>query len=141
MILEHLNYAAVAVSAVAYFMVGSIWFTPIGFSKPWMKGHGIVMPDDATAQAQMKKEMPKLFAMTFVLCFLAVLSVACIEGIARVNNCMAGAKVGLAAAVFAFVAIAQSHMYTRKSFKLVLIDAGYHIVSLVIVGIILAVWH
>ncbi|HXP51282.1 MAG TPA: DUF1761 domain-containing protein [Bacteroidia bacterium] len=141
MILEHINYLAVAVSAVAYFMVGSVWFTPIGFGKAWMKGHGIVMPDDATAQAQMRKEMPMLFGKTFVLCFVASLSVACLQGAIDTSSWMAGAKLGLACGAFVFVGFTQSHMYTRKSFQLAIIDSGYHVIGLTIAGIILTLWR
>jgi len=140
MILSHLNYLAVLVSTIAYFAVGALWFSVL-FGKPWMHGHGIVMPDDATAKAQMQKEMPMLMIKTFLLCFVATTGLAYMEAACCSYNWMAGAKIGIVAGVFVFVAIAQSHMYTRKTLKLTVIDAGYHVVSLVIAGIILSVWR
>ena len=140
MILSHLNYLAILVSTIAYFAVGALWFSAL-FSKPWVKGHGIVMPDDATAKAQMQKEMPMLMAKTFVLCFLATVALAYLEVACCSFTWMAGAKVGLLAGAFVLVAITQSHMYTRKTFMLSLIDAGYHMVGLVMAGIILSVWR
>jgi hypothetical protein len=140
MILEHLNYLAVAVSAIAYFAIGSVWFSPVGFSKPWMSGHNISMPTDEETRKKMMKEMPKYMAFSLLSCFVATIALACLQGLIGTHNWMAGAKLGLVAGSFVFIAFAQSHMYTRKSFKLVLIDAGYHIVGLVLVGIILSVW-
>jgi hypothetical protein len=140
MILSHLNYLAVLVSTLAYFAVGALWFSVL-FGKPWMQGHGIVMPDDATAKAQMQKEMPMMMAKTFLLCFVATVGLAYLEVACCSFNWMAGAKIGILAGLFVSVAMAQSHMYTRKTFKLVLIDAGYHVVGLLIAGIILSVWR
>jgi hypothetical protein len=140
MILSHLNYLAVLMSTLAYFAVGSLWFSVL-FGKPWMQGHNITMPDDETAKAQMKKEMPMMMIKTFVLCFVSTLAMAYLQVASCSFNWMAGAKIGIMSGVFVFVATAQSHMYTRKTFKLTLIDAGYHIVGLLIAGIILSVWR
>ena len=140
MILTHLNYLAVAVCSIIYFGLGAIWFSPMLFSKPWMAGHGIVLPDDATAKEQMRKEMPKMMGMTFVLCVLSTIVLAYLLVRTGASDWMGGAKIGLVTAFFPFMTMGLSHMYTRKSFKLTMIDAGYHIVSLIIVGIILSVW-
>ena len=141
MILQELSYVKVAVSAIAYFAVGSVWFSPIGFSKVWSEGHGISMDRSEEGMAKMKKEMPMFMLKTLILCFIGTISLACLMGISEISNLCAGIKLGLAVSVFPFTSIAMSHMYTRKSFKLTLIDSGYHVVGLTIASIILSVWH
>lgn len=141
MILTHLNYLAVIVATLAYFALGAIWFSPMLFSKPWMAGHGITMPEGDEAKARMRKEMPKMMLVTLILCFIGTLGMGYLETAACTFNWMGGAKIGIVAGGFILIAMALSHMYTKKSFKLTLIDAGYHIVGLIIVGVILAVWR
>lgn len=141
MILQQLNYLHVIVAAIAYFAVGAVWFTPIGFAKPWMEGYGITMPTDPEIQKKMKKEMPKYMGITLVLCFVGTVALACLQGVIGTNGVMSGVKLGIAAGSFVGVAFAMSHLHTRKSFKLTLIDSGYHIVGLSIASIILSVWH
>jgi hypothetical protein len=78
---------------------------------------------------------------TFIVCFVMTIAMACLVGIIDARNCMVGFKIGLLASVFASGTIYLSHMYTGKSFKLTMIDAGYHVVGLIVVGIILSVWR
>ncbi|HSY75224.1 MAG TPA: DUF1761 domain-containing protein [Bacteroidia bacterium] len=140
MILEHLNYLPIAVAALAYFAIGSVWFSPVGFSKAWMQGHNITMPTDEETKKKMMKEMPKYMLFSLTSSFVGAVVLAALQGVIGINGWMAGVKLGLAAAAFIFIAFAQSHMYTRKSFKLLLIDSGYHIVGLVLASVILSVW-
>jgi hypothetical protein len=137
---SHLNYLAVIVCTLAYFIIGALWFSPVLFSKSWMAGHGISMPNSDADKARMRKEMPKMMAITFLLCLIGTVAIAYLEAAFGINNWMTGCKLGLFAGIFVFITLALSYMYTKKSFKLVLIDAGYHIVSLIIVATILAIW-
>jgi len=141
MIISHLNYAAVAVSAIIYFAIGGMWFSPLLFVKPWMAGHGITMPTDEATKAEFRKQMPRQMAITFLMCFIGTIGVAYLEAAAYTTNWMMGAKIGLIAGVFGSITLGLSHMYTSKSFKTFVIDAGYHVVGLIIVGIVLAVWR
>jgi hypothetical protein len=141
MILEHLNYLAVAVCTVIYFVIGGTWFSPILFSKPWMDGHKIVMPTDDIAKAEMRKKMPTQMLTTFIVCFIMTVAMACLVSIFNSHSAIVGIKIGLLASVFGGGTILLSHMFTGKSMKTMMIDAGYHIVGLIVVGIILSVWR
>jgi hypothetical protein len=139
--LSHLNYLAVLVSTLAYFILGALWYSPVLFSKPWMAGHGISMPDNDEAKAKMKKQMPMMMLMTFVVCFIASVAIGWLEAVIGATNCVLGLKIGVVASVFPCVAIALSHMYTQKSFKLTVIDAGYHVAGVIAAAVILSVWR
>lgn len=140
MIIQNLNWLAVAVSALAYFCLGAIWFNPNVFGKVWMKGHGL------TPTEEDKKRMPMMFAVTFILCFIGAIAVGYfvyVFSFYEVNwRWYSGAKVGLIAGCgFAGVAIAMNYMYTRKSWTLIIIDSAYHVVGMVMAGIIMSVWR
>lgn len=141
MILSELNYLAVAVCAVIYFGIGGMWYSPIMFAKPWMAGHGITMPSTDEEKAKMRKGMGMLMGTTFIMGFIGVMALAYMETAMFAKNWMTGAKCGIIASVFACLAMGLNYLYTRKSMKIYIIDVGYHLVSLVIVGIILSVWR
>jgi len=140
MILSHLNYLAVAVCTIIYFAIGAVWFSML-FGKPWMEGHGITMPSDEERNAAMKKEMPKYMLMSLMFSLIGVLALGYMETAMYTHDWMTGCKAGLLASAFVIIVVGQSHMYTRKSFKVFMIDAGYHMVSLIITAIILSVWR
>jgi hypothetical protein len=140
MILTHLNYLAVIVSTIAYFGIGAVWFSPALFANTWMKGHGISMPTDEETKKKMRAEMPKYMLINLIACFIGTLCIGYLEVAGCIFTWCGGAKFGLIGGVLICIAIGLSHMYTKKGFKTFMIDAGYHTVSLVIVGIIMAVW-
>ncbi len=135
MILMHLNYLAVAVSAIAYFALGAIYFNPNVMGKAWMEGHQLGNPTE-----EEKKGVPKLMAMTFVVCLFACIALGALVKIIHPSSLLVGAKIGLVAGAFATIAIGMSYMYTRKGTKLIAIDSAYHVIGLVIAAIIQTAW-
>lgn len=142
MIIQNFNWLAVVVSAIAYFALGAIWFNPKVFGTIWMKGHNLTPPTEED-----KKRMPILMLSTFVLCLIGVTALAYFVYVSRFylhTNWIwySGAKIGLLAGCgFSGVGIAMNYLYTRKSFTLILIDSAYHIVGMIIAGIILSMWR
>lgn len=59
----YINYLAVLVAAVAQFIIGAIWYTPI-FGKMWGKIHGFDA-QSPEVQADMRKKMMPLLAAQF----------------------------------------------------------------------------
>jgi hypothetical protein len=135
MILTQLNYLAVAVSAFVYFAIGAIYFNPKVFGTTWMQGHALSPPTE-----EEKKGMGKLMAVTFVYCLISCIGIGCLVQIIRPGTWFVGAKIGLLAGTFSSVGIAVSHMYTRKSFSLAIIDSGYHLIGSILAGIIQTMW-
>jgi hypothetical protein len=127
MILLKLNYLAVAISAVAYFVLGAIYFNPKVVGTSWMKGHRLNEPTEED-----KKGIGKMMATTFVYCFVACIGLNCLVLIVHPTTWLLAAKVGLLASVFSSISLAMSHMYTKKSLQLVAIDSGYHVIGLII---------
>jgi hypothetical protein len=54
---------------------------------------------------------------------------------------MVGIKIGATCGVFATMSIAMSYMYTKKSFKIVIIDSAYHVIGLAIAAVIQTAWQ
>src|SRR5712691_4730351 len=72
----HVNYLAVLVAAVAVFVLGWLWYSPLLFFKPWMRLRGL---DPVAAMAGAKMPGGKLvieFARCIVLAYVIARFVA-----------------------------------------------------------------
>jgi len=129
----HLNYIAIIVSALSTFLIGGLWYSPAVFGKAWMRENGF-------KEEEMKQSnMIKIFGLTFFLSFIAAVNLAMFLG--PEDKPAMGALWGFLAG-FGWVAtfVGTHYLFERKSFTLFLINAGYSVVSLTVMGVILAAW-
>ena len=128
-----LNLWAILVAALSTFLIGGLWYSPAVFGKAWMKENGF------TEEGLKGGNMVKIFGLAFVLGLIAAINLAMFMG--PENKPEMGALWGFLAG-FGWVAtfIGTHYLFERRSFKLFLINSGYSIVSLTIMGIIIAAW-
>ena len=134
-IFSNINWLAVLVAAVAYFLVGGLWYSLL-FKKAWIKASGVNMNDPNA-----KKGVGGIFFTSFILMIIACIGLAFF--ITRINNWgwMTGLKIGLIAGVcFCATAVSNSYLYEKRPMSLHLINGFYNIFGCVIAGIIIAVW-
>lgn len=84
--------------------------------------------------------MAKIFGLAFIAGLVIAFNLAMFLG--AESTAGTGAFYGFLAG-FGWVAMAfgTSYLFEHKSFKLYLINAGYHVVSFTIVGAIIGGWH
>ena len=134
---SHINWLAVLVAAVAYFILGALWFSKILFAPMWIKGHGINVNDPNG-----RKGMGQMMFLSFIAFFIICIGLALLVVKMDLNGYMSGIKLALATGIcFSWMAISISHLYTKKPFSLHLIDGAYHLVGQIIATIILSVWR
>jgi hypothetical protein len=131
--MEGLNIWAVLLAALSTFLIGGLWYSPAVFGKSWMRENGL------TEESLKGSNMFKIFGLAFVLALIAAINLAMFLG--PENRAGMGALWGFAAG-FGWVAtfIGTHYLFERKSFTLFLINAGYSVVALTIMGVILAAW-
>lgn len=131
--MDQFNIWAVLVAALSTFLIGGLWYSPSVFGKAWMRENGF------TEEGMKNANMIKIFGLAFFLALIAAFNLAMYMG--PENRPAMGAFWGFLAG-FGWVAtfIGTHYLFERKSFTLFLINAGYSIVSLTIMGIILAAW-
>lgn len=126
-----MNYWAVLVAAVSSFMLGGLWYSPALFGKMWNDENGGVKQDGHPA---------KVFGIAFLFSLLAAVAFARWVGpapsldYAIKHGILAG--FGMVAACFGI-----NYQFAQRSFKLWLIDGGYHTAQFLIFGLILGLWH
>ncbi|AYB32158.1 DUF1761 domain-containing protein [Chryseolinea soli] len=127
------NYLAVIVAALSTFLVGGLWYSPALFGKAWMRENGF------TEEGMKGRSMAKIFGLAFFLALISAINLAMFLG--PENRPAMGALWGFAAG-FGWVAtfVGTHYLFERKSFALFLINAGYSVVSLTLMGVILAAW-
>ena len=139
-----INYLAVLASTVFMMFLGGLWYGPL-FGKQWIALMGFDPQKVADMQAKGMGAMWKSYALMALgaLVMSFVLAHSVIFGAAYLNQ--SGMSVGLQAGFWSwagFIAPATMGMvlWEGKSWKLWFINAGYYLVGLLVVGVILALW-
>jgi hypothetical protein len=133
--LSQLNLIAVIVSTVIYFILGSLWYSPVLFSKSWMELQKIE-PDNMN-----KGKLPVMLSVTLVLNLIICIAIGFLVVKTGVNTFLGGIKLGLLCGIaFVCTTLGVTFLFENRPFKLFAIDAGYHVTGILIASIILAVW-
>ena len=133
-VLSRLNYWAVLTAALSAFLIGGAWYSPALFAKRWMAANRLV-------EADLKQSNIRLiFGGSFALALISALALAMFIGPSPSLSfgAIAGALVGLC---WVGTSFGITYLFERKPFILFLINAGYHLVTFTVMGIILALWH
>ena len=127
------NIWAVLAAALSTFLIGGLWYSPALFGKAWMRENGF------TEESMKGANMVRIFGLAFLLGVIAAINLTMFMG--PENNPAMGALWGFLAG-FGWVAtfVGTHYLFERRSLRLFLINAGYSIVALTIMGIILAAW-
>ena len=131
---HNLNWLAIIVAAVSAFMLGGLWYSPLMFVKRWMKETGI------TQESTKNANMLKLFGFSFILSCIASFFLAMFigAGAGGAFGALAGFMAGFGW-VLTFLGII--YLFESRSLALFLINAGYSVVSLTIMGFIIGIWQ
>ncbi|MEK7201885.1 MAG: DUF1761 domain-containing protein [Patescibacteria group bacterium] len=134
-----INYLAVVVSAIAAMVVGYLWYGPL-FGRQWRHLMGV------TKESMSQKFMTQTYTIMFisVLVMAGVLAHNLVFGSAFLNlsGVTAGIQVGFWNWLGFVVPVSLGTvLWERKPWKLWFINAGYYLVVMVKMGIILALWQ
>ncbi len=143
--MPQINFWAVLVSAVVYFVIGWVWHSPLMFGKVWEKWLGFDKLSKKEKKAMMKKMGP-VMGVAFLTTLLAAycLAYTVMSGMSFYH--VAGVSAGLQAGFWTwlgFIVTTQLNgvLWEKKPFKIYLINISYYLVSFLVMGSILAVWQ
>jgi hypothetical protein len=134
----YINIWAVLVSALAFWALGAIWYSPLLFSKRWQKEVGFKEEDVN------KTNMALVFGGSFVLMLFMVWALNFVinshkpEDVSLKMGLHYGAFTGF---FFAMLTMGINYLYQRRSVVLWLIDGIYVVLGLAIAGMILGAWR
>ena len=128
------NYFAVLAAAVATFVIGGLWYSPLLFQQPWMRAAGV------TADT-LQGGAARVFGVSFVLALVMAFNLAMF--LAPANTTVAwGATAGALAGVgWVALSVTTTALFERRPWSYALINGGYWAVSFVVMGAILGAWR
>lgn len=136
-VLGDLNWLAVIVATIVYFGIGGIWFANAVLGKAWQRAGGFEIPAD-------QRPGPAYFIGPFITCLITTIAVAMLAKATGTDTVGEGIVLGLVVGIGIVTAVAAvGGLFDPQKANppvWVAISAGYHVVSLLIVGVILAVW-
>jgi Protein of unknown function (DUF1761) len=129
---------AILVAAVVAWLIGALWYSPVMFAKAWVNAHGYT-PEQVAA---MRVTQGKVIASILV----AMILMAAVLQIFLNHLGATSLRTGMGWAFHAWLGFALplgfiAHLYSHKRITAWLIDLGYQLVYLVVMGAILGAWH
>lgn len=128
------NYPAVVVAAIAYWVLGGVWYGVL-FNKPWMALEHVTVE-------QMKGVSPVVpYIVSFLLELLIAYSLAQLCIWRNANTAGRGASVGVLMWIgFIGPITFMTYMFEMRPRTLFAINAFYPLAGLVLMGVILGGW-
>jgi hypothetical protein len=123
----------VVVAAVASFLVGGLWYSPLLFGRAWMQANGFSEKDLEGGNPAV------IFGGSFVLALAIAVVLAGVigRGGSLVTGATTGAVLGLGLMAAAIVVVG---LFERKPASLLLINGGYQVTTMTLMGAILGAW-
>lgn len=129
-----INYLAVFVSAIVYFVLGAVWYG--AFAHPWQALEGIT---DAQIAAHAS---PLPYVAGFIAALIVCYALAHVVARFGSDSIATGASTGLFLGVaFVLTTTLINYQFEFRPTALALINAGYPVVGMILAGAILAAWQ
>jgi hypothetical protein len=139
-----INWLAVLVAGISSFVLGGVWYSPGLFGKAWMTDSNLTEEDIKQG------DKGKIFGFTAVFSLLMAANLAmfladgpatCPADCVQKTDLTWGATAGFLAGIWTFCAIAIHSLFELKSWRLILINGGYSVFALVLMGAIIGLWR
>ncbi len=129
-----INYLAIIVAAVLYWLLGGLWFGLL-FSNQWMALEGFKAADIKN----ISPTIPYIVSMAANLVIAFILALVCASQ--KADTAVKGAQTGILMSVgFVATTTLTTYLYEGRPFNLFLINVGYIVVGLALMGAVLGAW-
>ncbi len=135
-IFSHMNWLAILIAGIAYFLLGAIWYTTL-FGKKWQSYNAALMNDPNA-----KKGAAAIMIVSFILMLICAIGLSLFATRFGVAGWSGGLKLGLVTGIcFAGTAVHISYIYEKRPLGLHLINGLYNVIGNIIAAIIICVWR
>ncbi len=123
------NLWIILISTVLYFGLGALWYSPLLFAKPWMAMNGFSQDD--------LEDKPLNYILTGINILISVTILGWLMG--QLNGM--DVPTGISLAVLGWIGFRgttslTNYLFESKPIALWLLNSGYHLVGLVIAGVL-----
>ena len=129
-----MNWVAIVIAAIAQFIIGWIWYGPL-FGKTWMSMMGM------SQQSMSREGMGKTMTLTFIGSLVTAAVLSMLVGWMGAKTLGAGIAAGFWAWLgFVATVTLGGVLFAKMSWNLYILNNAYQLVSLAVMGAILAKW-
>lgn len=132
------NEVAIIFAALVSLLLGIIWYSPILFGKIWQRESGL---SQEKIKSLRKRHMFNLYAVNLAMLLIMAFILAHFRIYLTAGTILESIRVA-ALIWLGFVAttLLNAVIWQNKSFKAYLIEASYHLASLILMAILLVSW-
>lgn len=133
--MQEINFVAVVVAALSSFFIGGLWYSPLLFGKVWMKANGF------TEEQVEGFSKARMFGWSLVFALVMSMNLAIFLASEETDwlwGMTAGALAGVGWVAMAIGVVA---VFENRSWSYILVNAGYNVVALVLMGLIIGAWR
>ena len=129
-----MNWVAIVIAAIAQFIIGWIWYGPL-FGKTWMSMMGM------SQQSMSREGMRKTMTLTFIGSLVTAAVLSMLVGWMGAKTLSAGIAAGFWAWLgFVATVTLGGVLFAKMSWNLYILNNAYQLISLAVMGAILAKW-
>lgn len=134
-----INYFAILLSGIVSMIVGFLYYSPLILGKPWMKLSGYTTESLKKAQ----KEMGKLYGLSFLVSLITAYTLSHIMTLSVNSFGFSRLATGLTTAFWMWLGFMMpvqltGEIFGRKNWKLMAINTGYQLASLISMALVLS---
>ncbi|MBN3561156.1 DUF1761 domain-containing protein [Aliamphritea spongicola] len=134
--LQNLNYMAVAIAAIASYVLGFAWYHWAVFGEAWAKALGLTKEE-----ADNTEGLGGAFVISLISGLLKAVCIALLMAAANISGLLSGALFGvLISAVFIVLSLGYYNSFARVPSKLTLINSAHGVVELAVMGAVIGVF-
>jgi len=129
-----INWLAVVVVAIIYFLIHFFWYFPFAFGNMWLKLVG--------KESEPKSKIIRDTIIMIPTSFITVLMIEVIIDLTNMNDIVSALIISILLWVgfVATIGINQNN-FNDRGVKLFLLEYGFYLIGFIIAGLILAVWQ
>lgn len=132
--INSINWLAVLVAGISAFILGGVWYSPALFGNAWMKENSLSVDDIQ------RGNKAKIFGWSFILALIMAANLAMFLA-GPETDFLWGMTAGLLAGIWVLCGTAITSLFEHRSLRYILINGGYHVVALAIMGAIIGLWR
>lgn len=130
-----LNIPAILAAAVLAFVLGGMWYSPLLFGKAWMQENNL------TDEELKKGNSTRIFGFSFLWSLVMAFNLGMFlndPGTTTSFGTLAGFLTGFGWIAMGIFIVG---LFERRSTRYMLINAGYMVVTLTLMGFIIGIWR
>jgi hypothetical protein len=130
------NYWAVLVAGIVYFLLGGLWYSKILFANAWMKA--VEMSEEKARAEYSPWKMVWAFIGSMLSAYGVARVLSFVNGVTALGGLVIGLLIGLH---FVFPMISVNNTMEGRKVILTAINVAYNMLGLIIMGIIIGAWR